>query len=46
MGSGVDGSREIVSALVDVTGTGKKFTKATVKKNGTKVPSHSFSSRT
>ncbi|TBU34303.1 hypothetical protein BD311DRAFT_802636 [Dichomitus squalens] len=38
--TGVDGSREIVSALVDVTGTGKKFTKATVKKNGTKNPTN------
>ena len=36
---GVDGSRQIVSALVDVTGTGKSFTAATVTKNGTKVRS-------
>ena len=34
---GVDGSRQITSALVDVTGTGKSFAKATVTKNGTKV---------
>ncbi|KAI1784551.1 hypothetical protein LXA43DRAFT_1101278 [Ganoderma leucocontextum] len=37
---GVDGSREIVSALVDVTGTGKSFATATVTKNGTKNPTN------
>ncbi|KAM5533785.1 hypothetical protein V8D89_012560 [Ganoderma adspersum] len=37
---GVDGSRQIVSALVDVTGTGKSFATATVTKNGTKNPTN------
>ncbi|KAI1784549.1 hypothetical protein LXA43DRAFT_1066673 [Ganoderma leucocontextum] len=36
---GVDGSREIVSALVDVTGTGEQFDQtATVQENGTRNP--------
>ncbi|KAH9905088.1 uncharacterized protein BXZ73DRAFT_111031 [Epithele typhae] len=36
---GVDGSREITSAKVDASGTGKSFVAATVTQNGDKAPS-------